>query len=330
MAWVAEWATGPVGAGAGGAVRRAVGGGHGGPVNAVATTVVDGRAVAASSGQDGSVRWWDVADGRLLGAFGTGRFAGIATAVVGGRPVVLTVGDYDPRFVRDPETGDCLWHLPVDDAVSVAVCHPGGNPVAVTGHEDGGTRLWDLAGQCALGPVLTGHDHAVHAVAAAVVDGRPLAATSSGMDVDQSWDRDVLVHDLTDGRRLAGLPAATTSAVNALALTAVHGRAVVATGDWRGTLRLHDVRSGAELAPAPAPHRGMFGALAAGEWAGRPVLASGGDDGTVRLTDPTTRTPPAPDLRLPGRTAGLAVLPGRRLLAAHDRELVLLAHRPGP
>jgi WD40 repeat protein len=269
-------------------------------------------------------------DGRPLGTFEAGRYTELAIAVVAGRPVVLTVGDYDPRFVRDPETGACLWRLPVDDATSVTVCHPGGRPTAVTGHEDGTTRLWDLARQCATGPVLTGHDQAVRAVAAGVVDGRPLAATSSGMDADQSWDRDVLVHDLTDGRRLARLPAASTTAVNALALTTVHGRAVVATGDWRGTLRTWDVRSGTETGPAPTPHRGMFGALAAGEWAGRPVLASGGDDGTVRLTDLATRTPPAPDLRLPGRPAGIAVLPGRRLLAAHDHGLVLLAHHPGP
>ncbi|WP_159400897.1 WD40 repeat domain-containing protein [Streptomyces sp. NRRL B-24484] len=298
-------------------------------MNAVAVVLVGGRPMAATSGQDGRVRWWDAADGRPLGAFETGRYTTLATAVVAGRPVVLTVGDYDPRFVRDPETGACLWHLPVDDAVSVAVHDLGGRPVAVTGHEDGGTRLWDLADRCATGPVLTGHDHGVRAVAVAVVDGRPLAATSSGMDVDQSWDLDVLVHDLTDGRLLARLPAAPTSAVNALALAAVRGRAVAATGDWAGTIRLWDVTAGTGLVPAPAPHRGMFGALAAGEWAGRPVLASGGDDGTVRLTDLTTRSPLGPDLRLPGRAAALALLPEGRLLAAVDRELVLLAHRPG-
>ncbi|MFD0526821.1 hypothetical protein ACFQ1I_05360 [Kitasatospora arboriphila] len=117
--------------------------------------------------------------------------------------------------------------------------------------------------------------------------------------------------------------------MNALALTAVHGRAVVATGDWRGTLRLHDVRSGAELAPAPAPHHGMFGALAAGEWApARAGLRRRRRDGTAhRPDDPySARSRPAAP-RQDGRARPAA---RRRLLAAHDRELVLLAHRPGP
>ncbi|PBC70553.1 hypothetical protein BX265_5096 [Streptomyces sp. TLI_235] len=318
MAWVAEWAAGPEDSG------------HPAPVAAVATAVVDGRPVAASAGQDGTVRWWDPAAGRALGGFAVGSHPAIAVAVVAGRPVVLTVGDYDPRFVRDPLTGDCLWALPVDDATAVAVCSPAGRPIAVTGHEDGTTRTWDLTDHTPLGPVLGGHGQAVHAIAVTVVDGRPVAATSTGMDVDQSWDHDVLVRDLTDGRLLARLPAAATAAVNAVALTTANGRAVLATGDWRGALRLWDVPAAREFAPRPASHHGMFGAMTVAQWAAGPVLATGGDEGTLRLTDLTTRGPSAPDLRLPQPVTALAALPGERLLAAHGCEVTVLVRRQEP
>ncbi|SCL68141.1 WD domain-containing protein, G-beta repeat-containing protein [Micromonospora citrea] len=75
--------------------------GHEGSITALATAVVDDRPVVVTGGADGSVRVWDLSDGRALGAPLTGHRDSVRKVVTGtlrGRPVAVSAGD--DRTVR--------------------------------------------------------------------------------------------------------------------------------------------------------------------------------------------------------------------------------------
>ncbi|MEU6236588.1 hypothetical protein [Kitasatospora sp. NPDC047058] len=322
--WAVEWTTWPRG-GDGPAVRFT---GHREPIGSVATAVADGRVVVLTAGRDAVARVWEADHGRLLAELPAGRWADVTLGLLDGRPVVLTVDGLTAEFARDPATGRCLRTLPTDDALSVAATLLDGRPVAITGHEDTTVRFWDLTDGREPGRPLHGHTHPVHAAAVAVIGGRPVAATSSGMNADQSFDEHVLLWDLAAGTRVAAFRAATTSAVDAVALLDVAGRPVVATGDWRGRVRLWDASSGRPegVTMPDGPADGVW-ALAATTLGGRPVLAAGSDDGTLRLWDAATHRRTGPVLRFPHPVRGVAAAPGGRLVVCFGAEVAVLAHR---
>lgn len=335
-----EWTTDPA-ADRPRAAGRAVG--HREPIGSVATAVVDGRALAVTAGGEGIARVWEVDGGRVLGELPVGRFDRVALDTRNGAPVVLAVGDHRPEFARDPASGRCLRTLPADDATAVTTTVLDGRPVAVTCHEDGTVRGWELtdAGPSArplgrpvgapLGEPVGGREYALNAVAAAVVGGRLLAVSSSGMNVHQSWDEDVRLWDLTAGVQVTAFRAAATSAVDAVALADLGGRPVVVTGDWQGAVRLWELspdgrrQVGAEL----RGHTAGVWALAVTTIGGRAVLASGSDDGTVRVRDLATHEQVGPVLRFPHPVRGLAAAPGGRLVVCFGPQVAVLAHRGG-
>ncbi|MFF7734848.1 caspase family protein [Streptomyces sp. NPDC007984] len=123
--------------------------GHDKWVSVVACTVLDGRpiAVTASSG-DKTIRFWDLAEGRALGAPGPGYSEGpIACRTLGERQVVLfTSADHavrmrDLRTYQDVEPA-MTGHTDVVTALACAELD--GRPVAVTGSVDNTVRIWDL------------------------------------------------------------------------------------------------------------------------------------------------------------------------------------------
>ncbi|MFD0279865.1 WD40 repeat domain-containing protein [Kitasatospora sp. NPDC127111] len=326
--WGVEWATWPRdgdgdGDGAGGRLT-----GHRDTIASVATALVGGRAVALTGGRDAVARLWQVDHGRLLAELPVDRWADVTLGTLDGRPVVLGVDGRAPEFTWDPATGRCLRTLPVDDALSVATTRLDGRPVAVTGHQDTTVRFWDVTDGRELGRPLHGHTHPVHVAAVAVIGDRPVAATSSGMNADQSFDPDVRLWDLTTGTPIAAFRAATTSAVDAVALADLAGRPVVATGDWRGRVRLWDPSSGRPegVAMPDGPTDGVW-ALAATALGGRPVLAAGSDDGTLRLWDVATHERIGPVLRFPHPVRGVAAAPGDRLVVCFGPHVAVLAHR---
>ncbi|MGW6918465.1 WD40 repeat domain-containing protein [Kitasatospora sp. NPDC054939] len=339
--WTVEWAGGPTrfltparppvpAAGRPPAPGRFTG--HTGRIDSAATAVVGGRTLVLTAGQDATARVWEADTRRLLGELPVGRFDATALGVQAGAPVVLAAGEVRTAFARDPFSGRCLTALPVDDAVSVAAAVHRGGPVAVTGHTDGTVRLWDLPGGRPLARPVEDRGYAVHAVAAAVVGGRLLAASSSGMNADQSWDDRVRLTDPTTGTELGAFPAATAAAVDALVLADLDGRPVVATGDWAGTVRLWWPASDGRAAGGAVlgSHPDGVWALAVAGVGGRPVLASGSDDGTVRLWDLRTHRRAGPDLHFPHPVRALAGAPGDRLVVCFGPEAAVLAYRGGP
>ncbi|MEV7356930.1 hypothetical protein AB0O19_18205, partial [Kitasatospora sp. NPDC091276] len=74
-----------------------------------ATAVVDGRPLAVTGGDDGTVRTWDLTTGDQVGEPLTGHTGDVntvATAVVDGRPLAVTGGDDGTVRTWDLTTGD--------------------------------------------------------------------------------------------------------------------------------------------------------------------------------------------------------------------------------
>lgn len=260
-------------------------------ISAVVTTVLDDRPVALTGG-DGACHVWDLAEGDCLGEVSAGVVEDMAVISLRSRPVVA-VKDHNPRPVGlwEVATGQHIGDLPDEQAESVAAVTIGGRPVAVTGHWDMTVRLWDLNTFRQIGRPLTGHRGTVRRVTTALVRGRPLAVTSTDMDVDQSFDQQVRVWDLEEGEQISALPAATGSPVSALAVTALDGRPVVATGSWDGSIGVWDMASGQRLRTWLTEslfRTPSVTALAAVVLHGRTALVSGHGDGSVRTWDAQT------------------------------------------
>ncbi|MER6251816.1 hypothetical protein ABT224_10635 [Streptomyces sp. NPDC001584] len=182
-------------------------------VNAVASTVLDGRAVAVTAGGDGTARVWDLAAGEQIGQMlelYRGPVNAVAATVLNGRPVAVTAGDDGTARLWDLATceqiGDHLVSA-YSDVWAVATAVPDGRPVAVTSEAEGPLQVIDLADGRPLGE-LTGHDGPVPAVATTVLDGRPIAVTAGADDTMRVWD-------LTTCEQLCSRPTTEPSAMSA-------------------------------------------------------------------------------------------------------------------
>ncbi|MGW1848867.1 WD40 repeat domain-containing protein, partial [Streptomyces sp. NPDC001966] len=95
----------------------------------------------------------------------------------------------------------------------------------------------------------TGHTDAVVAVATGVMDGRPIAVTSS-------LDETVRVWDLTTGQQVGEPLTGHTDDVRAVATGVADGRPIAVTGSDDGTVRVWDLTTHRQTGPAltfPAP-----------------------------------------------------------------------------
>jgi WD40 repeat protein len=118
-------------------------------VLAIACTTVEGRPVAVTGCEDGSVRVWDLVAGQPLFC-GLNAHAGAVRAVscitVDGRPFAVAGGDDTAVRVWDLMTGSLsavlLGHAGSVQAVTCALFD--GRPVAITGGMDKTVRVWDL------------------------------------------------------------------------------------------------------------------------------------------------------------------------------------------
>ncbi|MFI5983805.1 caspase family protein [Streptomyces sp. NPDC051555] len=252
---------------------------------AVACTVVDGRAVAVSTGQEGTVRLWDLRTGAPVGEPLTGHAGGVAAVactVVDGRPVAVTSGWDATVRVWDVRTGQPVGEPLTGHASQVhalACAEADGRPVAVSGSWDGTVRVWDLRTGRPVGKPLTGHASAVNAVACAVVDGRPIAVTGGQDGTVRLWD-------LRSGRSVGGgRIAGQDSEVHAVACAVVDGRPIAVSGSWDGTVRMWDLRTGRPTSGPLTGHTNVVHAVACAEVDGTPVAVTGGWDGTVRVWD---------------------------------------------
>ncbi|MBD0676289.1 WD40 repeat domain-containing protein, partial [Streptomyces sp. CBMA156] len=241
-----------------------------------ATVVADGRPLAVTGGTGGLVRVWDLATGEDL----HGPLAGhgsavtaVTTVVVDGRPLAVTA---DGETVRlwEPATG-----APVGEPIPIPLPAPADAPPREREPADEDTEDAEDTGDIDEedeededddeGPV-------VEAVAAAVVDGRPVLAVGIDDGLVHVWDL------LT--RTPVGPPLhAADDGLTAMTVARIAGRPVLVTGGADGTVRTWDLGTLARVGPdlvLPLP----VGALAAAP-ADRLVAGFGWEVAVFRLAE---------------------------------------------
>ena len=143
----------------------------------MAAVTIDGRPMVVTGHRHGPLRVLDLTDGRQLRTFGSRAGAlAIATAVLAGIPVVVTVGDMavvevwsltDGRLVGTVERRDTWVHALVAREIA-------GRPVVLTAGSDGQLHVWDLTTRALLDVVtLPGAVYAATALAGLVWSEEP-------------------------------------------------------------------------------------------------------------------------------------------------------------
>ncbi|WP_344973087.1 WD40 repeat domain-containing serine/threonine protein kinase [Streptosporangium fragile] len=127
--------------------------GHGTHSTDLALGTVGGRPVIATSGEDGTVRRWDLATGKPVGepiAAGPTdtTSSGVAVTRLAGRPVIVSYANYPDSSIRvwDWETGDPVGTpIPLQfTGTAMEVVESGGKVIVVLGSADGMVGAWNL------------------------------------------------------------------------------------------------------------------------------------------------------------------------------------------
>ncbi|MBW8796667.1 MAG: hypothetical protein JF597_24615 [Streptomyces sp.] len=179
--------------------------------------------------------------------------------------------------------------LPVPAAVGVlATVVVDGRGVAVAGCEDGTLHRWDLATGGRLGSAGSAHAGAVHALATAVLDGRPVLATAvldgRPVAVTGGPGRTVRVWDLAGGELVGACSAGADSWVKSLATGVVGGRPAVVGACVDDVVRVWDLATLSRHGELPTLHTGFVSALATAVLDGRPVVVTS-HSGELAATD---------------------------------------------
>jgi WD40 repeat protein len=329
LAWKPRWATGRQ---ADHALHTTFTG-HTAWVTAVACSVLDGRPVAVTSG-DNTAWVWDLDTGDEITTF-TNHHVDLVRAVacsdLSGRPVAVTASD-STAWVWDLATGGEIASIEghAGSVWAVACSILDGRPVAVTGDTYGIARVWDLATG---GEITTfvGHTGSVRVVACSILDGRPVAVTGDTYGIAWVWDlatgdevssftgqagsvravacgtlgsrpvtvtaeyNAVRVRDLATGEEITTFTGHTGS-VRAVACSTLDGHSVAVTADDNNTARVWDLASGEEITTFTG-HTGSVKAVACSTLDGQPVVVTA-DGNTARVW------------QLPLNVADLATSPG--------------------
>ncbi|ARP72334.1 WD40 repeat domain-containing protein [Streptomyces pluripotens] len=213
------------------------------PVQALALSEVDGRAVAAAGYLDGSLRLWDVVSGSVRCALDPDD--GPLTSVAFGPAASTVVCGTARGTVRIHSTADGVLQLvptPHTDRILALDFLPVAGGVVASAGADRTVRTWEAAtGRPLLR--LRGHDAKVTRLVAGQA-GTVTALASADEDAQ------ILVWDAVSGRRLLDLRVARP--VSALAFGTVDGVGVLAAAELHGPIRVWDVLSGNELATLEA------------------------------------------------------------------------------
>ena len=305
--------------------------GHTGSVGAVQMADIGERTAVITSGEDLTVRIWDLA---RLADWDAGPIASdspthggwveaVAIGEVDGRAIAVSAG-FDDKTLRvwDLATGAPL-HGPLhghrDGVTSVAVTEVKGRAVAVSGGADGTLRIWDLAKGLAIGGYLGDGDEPpwlntdLVEIDICEIDGRKVAV-SAGLDGHvRLWD---LAKSMSageekskkggkkkakkgntkglrdfDGVSLGKGKDRHKNAACAIRTGELHGQPVAVTGGEDGTVRIWDLQARTLIGKPLRGHSGPVRAVAIGDMNGATVAVSGGYDGTVWIWDVATETP---------------------------------------
>ena len=272
------------------APHHAVMTGHDGEVYAVACTNVDGRPVAVTGGDDGTVRLWDLATGQprgepLIGH--DGPVFAVACTTIDAGPVAITGGHDGKLRSWDLATGRPRGTLVTDHdgpVIEMACITLDSTPVVVTGGTDGTVRVWDLAIGKARGEPLTGHDGPVISMACTTLDRGPVAVTRGRDGVVRVWD-------LATGQPRGGPLTGHSGSVHTVACTTIDGPPLVVTSGYDGVVQVWDLATGQPRGGPLTDHAGPVRAMACTMIDGTPMVVTGRTDGVVQVWDLATGQP---------------------------------------
>ncbi|MEZ0073799.1 caspase family protein [Planotetraspora sp. GP83] len=263
--------------------------GHTGAVLTIATTTLNGRAIAVTGSRDNTVRMWDLTTRTQLGKPLTGHTSwvnAVATGELGdGRPIAVTGGGDGTVRVWDLTTRTQFGKRLAGHTSGVkalAVGRLDGRPIAVTGGSDLTVRVWDLTTRTQLGDPLTGHTSSIRALAIGELDGRPIAVTAGKDTTLRLWD-------LQTRTPIGGPLTGHTTKVNAVATGELDGRPIAVTAGTDGVVHVWDLERRTLIGPPLTGYAAPVYAAAIGMLEGRPIAVIGGDHGTVRVWDMTDR-----------------------------------------
>lgn len=174
-------------------LSQTFGGYHGG-VNAVTVSLLDGRSVIVSGGEDSTVQVWDLGAGTPLGDPLRGHGGSVYAVTVGvldGRSVIVSAGEDSAVRVWDLAAGaplgkPLLGHRGSVYALTVSTLD--GRPVIVSGGGDKTIRIWDLASGAPLGQPLKGHIGAVTAIVVVKLGDRRVIVSGGRDNTVRVWD----------------------------------------------------------------------------------------------------------------------------------------------
>ena len=253
-------------------------------VSSVAVTVLDGRPIVVGSNFiDATVRRWDLETGEEVGAPLAINAVSVATAMVDGRPTLVTgglrgdIGRWDPTTGKRVGADIPAYGSSVQALVTTVL---NGRPVVVScGHSPNAVQIFDLIEGTRVGEPLDGHPATVTAAAVAEVDGRSVIVTASFDGTMRMWDAatGAQIGDSVEG------------CGRALAVDVVDGRPVVVAGTPTSptgcSLLIRDLTDRTPVGEPLVGHTMMAGAIHTTVSDGRPIAVSAGADGTVRLWD---------------------------------------------
>ena len=237
----------------------------------------DGNTLVSGS-YDGTVRLWDVAAHRQIGAPLAGHDGEIYSVAFSSDGKLVASGA-DDGVVR-------LWDVAVhrqigaplagrDGEINSVAFSPDGKTLA-TGGADGTIRLWDVAAHRQIGAPLASHDDKINSVAFSP-DGKTLA-TGGADGTIRLWD--VAAH------RQIGAPLASHAGVVYSVVFSPDGK-TLASGSADGAIRLWDVAT-QQVARSWPTNSPVFDVAFSPD--GK-ILASGNLDDTARLWDVATLRP---------------------------------------
>ncbi|MEQ4719185.1 WD40 repeat domain-containing protein [Nonomuraea sp. B19D2] len=279
--WTPRWATGN---GAGQRRLLAIPA-HEDGAGAVACTLLDGRPVAVTGGDDALVRVWDLTTGSAVGDSFAGHEAvvkAVACAELDGRPVIASLDAHGDVWVWDLVTREPVQAMSTRGFHSCLLLVPAcldGRLVVVTGSRRG-AQVWDVATGERIGRPMAGHTGGdMEAMACTTLDGRIVLVTAGEQG---------LVWDLATSERigeliLPGYPRERT--MTTVACTDLDGQPVAVAACAGGEVLLWDLAGHALIGAPLGGHTGGARDIACADLDGRRVALVGDWNGTVRVWD---------------------------------------------
>jgi WD40 repeat protein len=262
-------------------------GGHAGPVRAVVTVETAEGPIAASSGDDGLLRLWDLTRGFSVGrtiadvrgsiqsldVVDVGRDRAIVAACMDGTIRAWNLGTTEP--IGRPQ------QVQRSSIRAMAVCETGGRTAVVTGTYSGSILVSDLSTGTIVHELAGTGGGSLTSIITAELGWRPIVLSGTDNGVISIWD-------FESGRLERRIGDPRHGGIDAMAVGELTGRPVLASGG-AGGIQLWDMATGRRIGEIPAPSGvRAIKALATAKIDGRDVVVGSGDDNAIRQWDLAT------------------------------------------